>query len=233
MSDGYRLANEAALALFDDPLPESSAQLFTAVVTAVSWPTVKIRPTRASTAGDQLVGICLGVFPVVNARVVCAWIGGEPVVLGTIAPVVAGMETREFDFPIQLFPDHFFVEGFGANTADTSSTTDTLNYVTNFDDGTTLPDNGTWRVWVFTWQLLSHSAEAGNVRWSTKINASSGGARNGPLNITTTRTDVMSWHTLGGLAGGAAVTYEAQYRPNTTGTATAGGGDGIAIAMRE
>jgi hypothetical protein len=85
MSDGYHLADEAARALFDNPLPESSAPLFTATVTAVSWPTAKIRPTRATTAGDQLIGICRGVVPNVNDRVICAWIGGEPVILAVIA----------------------------------------------------------------------------------------------------------------------------------------------------
>jgi hypothetical protein len=233
MSDGYHLADEAARALFDNPLPESSAPLFTATVTAVSYPTVKIRPTRATTAGDQLVGICLGVFPVVNARVVCCWIGGEPVVLGTIAQPAASTTPREFEFPMILYPDTVNWDFFGANSATTASNSDTVNYATNISGDITLPAYGTWRVWVATWQMLSHTAEAGNVRWATDINGTAFNSRNANLNITTTRTGCFSWASVGGLAGGAVVTYAGRYRPNSVASATAGGGDGFAMAWRE
>lgn len=85
MSDGYRLANEAAVALFDDPLPESGSVLFTATVTTVAFPFAKIRPTRATTAGEQLIGMINGRVPAVSDRVLCCWVGGEPVILGPIA----------------------------------------------------------------------------------------------------------------------------------------------------
>jgi hypothetical protein len=176
MSDGYRLANLAAASLFDEPMPDSGAELFTAFVTAVSWPTCKIRPTRATTAGDQLVGLCLGTFPVVGARVVCAWIGGEPVVLGTIAPPEASTATREFDFPFTILGDAIGIEPHGGNSATTGSSTDTVNYVTNFADSFVLPAYGTFSVWSFTWQMVSHSAEAGNVRVATQIEATVGAA---------------------------------------------------------
>ncbi len=229
MSDGYHLAREVRRMANDAPLPQSP--LFMATITAVSFPTCKIRPTNASTAGDQLIATCLGVFPTIGARVVCCWIGGEPVVLGTIA--AASIATRDFLFPISLYPDHVDFDFFGANSATTPSSTDTANMVTNFSGSKVLPAGGTFRVWVATWQLLSHSSEGGNVRWRTRINASNGSDRNANLNISTTRTAVMSWHSLGGLAGGSTVTYDAMYRPNASGTGTAGGGDGIAMVWRE
>lgn len=232
MSDGYHFANEfLRMHPPEDPLPQP--QLFTATITAVSYPTAKIRPTNAATAGDQLIGLCLGVMPKVNARVVCAWIGGEPIILGTIAPPAASTATREFDFPITVNNNAWGLEPFGQNSADTASSSDTSNYVGNFSGGLTLPAHGTFRVWVFTWQLVSHTSEAGNVRVVTRINASTGAFRNANVNITTTRTPVPSRHTLGGLAGGSAVTFDGLYRPNASGSATAGGGDGFAIYARE
>lgn len=231
MSEGVHLANETIRRLTEPaaaPIPE----LFTATVVTVSWPSCTIKPTNAATAGDQLIGTCLGVFPRVGARVVCCWIHGEPVILGTIAVPAASSAVRHFDFPISIYPDHVTFDFFGANSATTASSSDTVNYATNFSSGMTLPAYGTWAVWVATWQLLSHTSEAGNVRWATRINASVGGSRNSNLNITTTRTAVMSWSFFTGLAGGAAITYDAIYRPNASGSATAGGGDGFAMAWR-
>lgn len=229
MSIGYHLADEYRRAVEDTPLPQP--ELFTAVITAVSWPTCRIRPTNAATAGTQLIATCLGVYPKVNARVVCAWIGGEPVIIGTIA--AAASAVRDFDFPIRLYGAQFVWDNFGANSATTSSTSDTANYATNFSGSLVLPADGTWRIWVFTWQMLSHSSEAGNVRWLTRINSSQGSSRNANLNISTTRTGCFSQHSQGGLAGGGTVTYDAMYRPNASGSATAGGGDGFAMAWRE
>lgn len=231
MSDGYRLANQFLQGNVDNPI--ASRELFTATIVSVAYPVATIRPTNAVTAGTQLVGLCLGVMPKVNARVVCAWIGGEPIVLGTIAPPAASTVTREFDFPVSLNDDAIGFDPFGANSAVTASTSDTSNYSTNFSGSLTIPANGTFRVWVFTWQLVSHTSEGGNVRVVTQINASTGAFRNANVNITTTRTPILSRHTLGSLAGGATVTYDALYRPNASGSATAGGGDGFALYVRE
>lgn len=114
-SIGDHWANETIRALVDDT--ESSAELFTAKIASVSYPTCTITKTGSTTPSTQAVAMCSGVMPVVGDRVLCCWVGGEPVVIATIASGLPPTVT-----PPTFNPDILAPPGLALGTANSAFT---------------------------------------------------------------------------------------------------------------
>jgi len=104
-----------------------------------------------------------------------------------------------------------------------------VNYSTNMSLNAVLP-TGTWTIFAMGNGLYSHSAEGGIVRHRVRIGSDGGTSVSAAINIDSTRTGMAATHSLTGQTG--TVTVYLEYRPNSTGTAYAGGGGLFIIATR-
>lgn len=192
----------------------------------------KLRLDPASTDDSGELYALLKGLPKIAAGddVAVITLGGKRFIIG---PVQNSTQTEiTYDLPIvgeQGFNSPMFSR-FSQNSADVSSSTDTSNPVTNFDWTWNL-GSGAWTVWAMTFQHCSHSTAGNLVRCQTVVDGSaSATALTVGMPVSAQRGLISSESQKTGCTG--TITIAAQYRPNTSGTASAGGGTGFALAFR-
>ena len=116
-----------------------------------------------------------------------------------------------------------------SNSAVTASTSDTAAYSVNVTMSFTLP-TGTWTVHAWAAGLFAHSSANGIVRVHLQVGSDAGTALTNACAADPGRTSVAVANAATGQTG--TITIALEYRPNTTGTAYAGGGYIMAQAFR-
>lgn len=153
----------------------------------------------------------------VGDEIVCINIGGKPVIIDRLQTTIGG---PVFDTP--------YVSTTRQNNADTSSTTSTTSYVTNVDGSRTLPD-GIWTVHFLFSGYFSHSA-AGSVDHVVGVDGNYSSINNAVMPTTPVRGAIINAVSSTGVDG--EFVFESLYRVSSSGTAYAGGGAGILVAVR-
>ena len=209
------------------------AGAFVAFAGARSAGMVKVQRVGDSVVGDELHAMLHGIPKVAdNDELVCILIAGKPFVLGLNRRTAK--TNIEWDLP-GVFPSlntPVFADpdvSDSANTASTSSTTVYANnlLISGFNPGAGV---GTWECMAWCAGLYSHSAADGVVRHRVMIGADQGTAITTQCRQDTVRTTIAHGNKATGLVG--AFDVSADYRPNSTGTAYAGGGYLMAMARR-
>lgn len=191
----------------------------------------KLRDLTEATAGDELYARLKGTPKIATDDPVAVLIlGGKKFILGPIS----NEDQTEITYDLPIVGEKGFNspqrDRFSQDSADVSSSTDTANYVTNFDWDWAL-GSGTWTVWAFTDQACSHSSAGSLVRGRTVVDGSGSAV---PLAFgmpaDPTRGVIPTESLKTGCTG--TITISAQYRPVTSGTGYGGGGRGAAFAFR-
>lgn len=208
------------------------AGAFVAFAGARSAGKVKVKRVGDTVIGDELYAMLHGIPKVSdNDELVCILIAGKPYVLGLNRRTA--LSSIEWDLP-GIFPSlntPAFSPVIVSNSANTGSTTSTSVYANNIliDDWDL--GSGSWTVDGWGAGLYSHSSADGVVRERLMINADQGTALTTQCRADPVRTTI-------GIANQAAnqtgvIDVSLDFRPNSSGTAYAGGGYLMAMARRE
>jgi hypothetical protein len=192
---------------------------------------VKVQRIGDTVVGDELYAMLHGMPKVAdNDELVCILIAGKPFVLGLNRR--ATKTSIEWDLPA-IFPSMntpAFAPPAVSNSANVGSTSSTVNYSNNILIDNWDPGAGVWTVQAWGAGLYSHSAADGIVRHRVMIDADQGTALTTQCRIDPIRTTIAHGNEATGISGPIDISLD--YRPNSAGTAYAGGGYLMAMGRR-
>lgn len=135
--------------------------------------------------------------------------------------------------PVPVVPPPFnypYSQIATVNSATVASTSDTSNYSQNVGIASFTLPTGTWTVTAWGWGMYSHSSANGIVRVRMLINANQGTALTMACPVSPARVGIAIINQATGQSGTISISMD--YRPNSSGTASAGGGTLAAFAVR-
>lgn len=200
-----------------------SVRPFRAVVIGQANGMVQIRRIGDPGGGETALRARVAGFNLAtNDEVLCV-----PVTDGI--PVVVGKLQRSAPSGIPYLNSPWLREPIVNNSAVTGSTASTDDYATNVKDTFTLPD-GVWDVYAWGGGLYAHSSANGVVRCHLQIGDDAGTALTAACAQNTGRSYIGIANRASGQSG--AIEVRQEYRPNSSGTAYAGGGWLMVLAVR-
>lgn len=192
----------------------------------------KLRDLTEATAGDELYARLKGTVKMAEDDPVAVIIlGGKKFLLGPIS----NEDQTEITYDLPIVGEKGFNSPFTepmtiADGAVTGTNTSTSTYEVNIQNLSFDLPAGTWTVFAWGEGLYSHSVANGVVRVHMQVGSDAGTALTAPCQQAPGRTSVAIANEASSQSGSIQIRME--YRPNTTGTAYAGGGWLKAIAWR-
>ncbi len=214
-----------------------SVRPFRAVVTGTASGMVQLRRTYSASAETALRARCVGFDLATDDEVLCVPMAdGLPVVVAQLqrATPTGYILTPDLTLTGDLIAASInspYVEPVTiADSAVTSSTASTTVYSVNVQNASFDLPTGTWTVYAWGDGLYAHSVANGIVRVHMQVGSDAGTALTVACQQDPGRTSIAIANEATGQSGSIEIRME--YRPNTTGTAYAGGGWLMALALR-
>jgi hypothetical protein len=192
----------------------------------------KLRNVTEAVAGEELFAAIKGLPKIsTDDELLVLIVGGKKVIVGPIQRTTPTAVT--YDLPVigeKGFNSPYSVPMTISNSAAVASTSSTGAYSVNVQNASVALPTGTWTVFAWGEGHYAHSAANGVVRVHMQVGSDAGTAITTACQQDPGRTSIGIANEATNQSGTISIGME--YRPNTTGTAYAGGGWLKAIAWR-
>lgn len=215
--------------LIDRKIKERAAYIGFAA--AQSGGKTKIKRVGEAAAGDELYAMAEGIPAfTTDDELVILNVGGRDFAIAKSQRSSKTSITYDKQIIAPSFNSPYREAPIVQNSADTASNASTVNYAVNVDNPSFDLPSGTWDVIAWGDGIYYHSSANGVVRVRMLIAADQGTALTMACPADPSRATIPIANYAGGLSGSIAI--EMGYRPNSSGTANAGGGWVMALGFR-